>query len=49
MEFDLLKPIFFKVISPDKQLWYGTFKTKGEAKSRMKKDYPKEPYKIIEV
>lgn len=41
--------IFFKVISPDRQLWYGTLKTKKEANHRMEKDFPNAKYEIIEV
>jgi hypothetical protein len=40
---------FFKVISADRQLWYGTFKTRKEAVDRMKKDYPQDEHQIIEV
>lgn len=39
----------FKVISPDQQIWYGTFETRDEAEERMKNDYPKREYKIIEI
>ncbi len=42
-----MKNTFHKVISPDRQLWYGTFKTFEEAEHRMKKDYPKDKYLII--
>jgi len=44
-----MKPIYFKVRSLDKQLWYGTFKTKKEAEKHMKENYPKAIYEIIEV
>lgn len=40
---------FFKVISPDKKLWYGTFDSKIEAERHMKKRYPKDEYKIIKI
>lgn len=43
------KSIRFKVISPDKSDWYGTFKTKKEATDHMKIVYPNDPYEIIEV
>lgn len=38
-----------KVISPDKQLWYGTFKTKSDAMKHMETAYPNDVYEIIEV
>jgi hypothetical protein len=38
----------FKVVSSDKQYWYGTFNTEKEAKHRMDTDYPGEEY-LIEI
>ncbi len=42
-------PVFHKVRSLDRQLWYGTFRTLEEAKKHMKERYPKVIYEIIEV
>lgn len=41
--------IHHKVVSPDRQFWYGTFKTKKEAEERMKKHYPSDSYLIVEA
>jgi len=32
---------YYKVTSPNREFWYGTFKTREDAIKRMKKDYPK--------
>lgn len=40
---------FTKVTSPDKKIWYGTFKTKEVAEEYMKKQYPNEKYITEEV
>lgn len=43
-----MKKVKYKVVSPDRQIWYGTYKTKKEAEDRQK-EYPKDETTIIEV